>query len=81
MAVIEGAMARDAASVPPENNDRYLRAFLIRESLSQLRQEKSGDERLSLADYPQAPGVFEGEERGRMLRTEANAHPGGARWR
>jgi hypothetical protein len=50
MAVIEGAMARYAASVPPENCDRYLRAFLIRETLSQLRQEKSGNERLSLAD-------------------------------
>jgi len=81
MAVIEGAIARYAASVPPEDYDRYLRPFLIRETLSRLRQEKSGNERLSLADWPQAPGVFEGEERGRMLRTEANAHPGGAGWR
>ena len=50
MAVIEGAIARYAASVPPEDYDRYLRPFLIRETLSRLRQENSGNERLSLAD-------------------------------
>jgi len=50
MAVIEGAIARYAASVPPEDYDRYLRVFLIRETLSRLRQENSGNERLSLAD-------------------------------
>lgn len=50
MAVIEGAIARDAASVPPENSDRYLRPFPIPETPSHLRQEKSGNERLSLAD-------------------------------
>ena len=81
MAVIDGAMARYAARVPPEAYDRYLRPFLIRETLSNLRHEKSGDERLGRADELRAPGVFEGEERGRMLRTEANVHPGGARWR
>jgi hypothetical protein len=48
--VIEGAIARYAARVPPESSDRYLRAFLIRETLSHLRQEKSGDERLSRAE-------------------------------
>jgi hypothetical protein len=50
MAVIEGAIARYAASVPPEDYDRYLRPFLIRETLSHLRHEKSGDERLGRAD-------------------------------
>jgi hypothetical protein len=40
MKVIEGAVTRYAETMPQEDHDRYLKPFLIRKRLSQIRLEK-----------------------------------------
>ncbi len=44
MQIIEGAVARYEGNLSQEDYDRYLRPFLIRKTLTQLRSEKATDD-------------------------------------